>query len=165
MKVTRADKIFAQSSHDAALEFDPYRAVELDKRCFPFVEIDPIELLTRVKSSSLEVADLFSVQSCTVRRNLSFESALSSEELPFYESVPIDCLYERIRGGEYLDGYSISKDVIIIVLGTDETWIVGEEYIWREIESCARDLISLSLSNIRDIGASDRFLNFSTYDL
>lgn len=161
MKIMRSEQIFGQSSSEAVLEFDPYHAIDVGKRCFPFVEIDPTEVVGQLQKSNLMGPDIFCAQDCKIGVNLPLENALGSEELPCSESISIDSFSERIRAGEYLDGYFVGKDFIIIVLGTDETWVLVEQLNSKEVEDSVGGLISLSNSNIKDFGVSDRFRKFS----
>lgn len=128
-------------------------------KIYPFIEIDPQEIIFSIESSfKVDINHLFFIN-IKIDDNCTKHDLKSISKCHKFTVMPISIFLREIEKGIYTEAVFVSKHFVLIILGSDESWIIFESTV-EPFLSNLDHLIEQSKYNIRALRKENIFYKF-----
>jgi hypothetical protein len=153
------EKVFGITKDGKSILFSPTAAKETGYIVQPLVEIDPEDIIKALSEDFGISIDYVYLVNIKIDPKEEQETCTSCEVINLVAMHKSHFLNE-ISSGIYLEAAFVSEDVLIFMLGNEESWIVLDSRQYQKTLSKLNHLIKISKNNIKVLRKEDRFDRF-----
>lgn len=152
-------KVFRIEKDSGSILFFPIAAKEAGYIVQPLVEIDPADIINALSEDFGVSIDYVYPANIKINPEQKQDTSISWESTNLVTMHKSHFLKE-ISSGIYLEASFISEDILLFILGDDESWVVLDSRRYPNTLSKLNHLIMISGSNIQVLRKEDRFNRF-----
>lgn len=152
-------KIIAVDDNAASVVFSPYDVKSQGLAAYPFVELDVEEIFDAIpRAFGLQVSHLYLTKFEFMREGAAHLTAVAHDlNLPI---MPKRTFLNELDSGMHLEALFVSDEILLVILGTDETWVIFDPVRFPKATSQFYGLIERSKNNMDVLGCRHRFDDF-----
>jgi hypothetical protein len=152
-------EVFGIEKDSGSILFCPTAAKEAGHIVQPIVEIDPVDIINALSEDlrmSIDYVYLANIKISSKEKQKAHSSCNLGNLAVMHKSH----FLSEVSSGIYLEAAFISEDVLLFMLGDEESWIVLHARRHKKTLSKLNHLIIISKNNIKVLRKEDRFDKF-----